>query len=129
MALTPERVLKADFRKDSDRNGIQRALRNFKSCRDYPMDEDLPFQSVEKLLSSMMLKYAIDPLDFFAVKQDGNESNIVWSCGIKKLDGHSWLGTAYGLTLYEVVCKVVLFLFLNIKSGAIGLRNETTHLH
>ena len=129
MALTPERVLKSDFRKDSDRNGIQRALRNFKSCRDYPMDEDLPFQSVEKLLSSMMLKYAIDPLDFFAVKQDGNESNIVWSCGIKKLDGHSWLGTAYGLTLYEVVCKVVLFLFLNIKSGAIGLRNETTHLH
>ena len=129
MALTPERVLKADFRKDSDRNGIQRALRNFKSCRDYPMDEDLPFQSVEKLLSSMMLKYAIDPLDFFAVKQDGNESNIVWSCGIKNLDGHSWLGTAYGLTLYEVVCKVVLFLFLNIKSGAIGLRNETTHLH
>lgn len=129
MALTPERVLKADFRKDSDRNGIQRALRNFKSCRDYPMDEDLPFQSVEKLLSSMMLKYAIDPLDFFAVKQDGNESNIVWSCGIKKLDGHSWLGTAYGLTFYEVVCKVVLFLFLNIKSGAIGLRNETTHLH
>lgn len=129
MALTPDRVLKADFRKDSDRNGIQRALRNFKSCRDYPMDEDLPFQSVEKLLSSMMLKYAIDPLDFFAVKQDGNESNIVWSCGIKKLDGHSWLGTAYGLKLYEVVCKVVLFLFLNIKSGAIGLRNETTHLH
>lgn len=122
MALTPERVLGADFRKDSDRSGIQRALRNFKSCRAYPMDDDVPFPAVEELLSSMMLKYAIDPLDFFAVKQDGNETHIVWSCGIKKLDGHTWLGTAYGLTLYEVTCKVVLFLFLNIKNGTIGLR-------
>lgn len=122
MALTPERVLGADFRKDSDRAGIQRALRNFKSCRAYPMDDDVPFPDVEELLSSMMLKYAIDPLDFFAVKQDGNETHIVWSCGIKKLDGHTWLGTAYGLTLYEVTCKVVLFLFLNIKNGTIGLR-------
>lgn len=122
MALTPERVLNADFRKDSDRSGIQRALRNFKSCRAYPMDDDVPFPAVEELLSNMMLKYAIDPLDFFAVKQDGNETHIVWSCGIKKLDGHAWLGTAYGLTLYEVTCKVVLFLFLNIKNGTIGLR-------
>lgn len=86
------------------------------------MDDDVPFPAVEELLSSMMLKYAIDPLDFFAVKQDGNETHIVWSCGIKKLDGHTWLGTAYGLTLYEVTCKVVLFLFLNIKNGTIGLR-------
>lgn len=122
MALTPDRVLKADFRKESDRQGVQRALRKFKSCRAYPMDTDVPFSEVEKLLSNMMLKYAIDPLDFFAVKQDGNETHIVWSCGVKKQDGHAWLGTAYGLTLYEVTCKVVLLLFLNVKSGAIGLR-------
>ena len=87
------------------------------------MDTDVPFSEVEKLLSNMMLKYAIDPLDFFAVKQDGNETHIVWSCGVKKQDGHAWLGTAYGLTLYEVTCKVVLFLFLNVKSGTIGLRS------
>lgn len=120
--MKPSEILSLDFRREQDREIAQRALRKFKSCREYPMGEDVPFQAIEKLLSSMMLKYAIDPLDFFIVRQDGNETHVVWSCGVKLSDGHSWLGTAYGLTLYEVVCKVVLFSFLNVRNGTIGAR-------
>ena len=124
MKLTPENVLKADFREESEKEFIQSALRKFKSCQVYRVGQDIPFEAIEKLLSNLMLKYAIDPLDFFMVKQDGNERNIVWSCGIKKQKSHQWIGTAYGLTLYEVACKVVLFIFLNVKNKNIGLREK-----
>ncbi len=122
--MNPDDIFKLDFRKEQDREFAQKALRKFKSCRVYPMGQDVPFAAIEELLSSMMLKYAIDPLDFFIVKQDGNETHVVWSCGVKKLDGHAWLGTAYGLTLYEVVSKVLLFVFLHIRKGNIGLRKR-----
>lgn len=115
--MKTEQILNLDFRKEENKEIIQKVLRKIKPLSKYPVGQDIPLEKIEKLIMVLTRKYEITP-QWINMSYRSNECGI-YSVGIKTTTDHKWLGNVYGICLYEVFAKMAIKMYSEIKSGNI----------
>lgn len=121
--MKTEQILNLDYRKKENQEIIQKVLRKIKPFSKYSDKSNVPIEAIEKLIRVLCQKYEIAPqwmtMSYF-------EPTLgIYSIGIKTTTEHEWLGTVYGMCLYEVFAKLAIKMYSEVKSGKIPVRVAT----
>lgn len=121
--MKTEQILNLDYRKEESQEIIQKVLRKIKPLSKYSEENNIPIEAIEKLIRVLVKKYEITPqwmtMSYF-------ESTLgIYSICVKTTTGHEWLGTVYGMCLYEVFAKLAIKMYSEIKSGNVHVRTMT----
>lgn len=113
-------ILNLDYRKEENREIIQRVLRKIKPLSKFSEENDIPIEAIEKAIRVMVNKYEITP-QWMTISYHEHVLGI-YSIGVKTSDTHQWLGNVYGMCLYEVFAKLAIKFYSEVKSGNIKER-------
>lgn len=121
--MKTEQILNLDYRKEENREIIQKVLRKIKPLSKYSDEIDIPIEAIEKLIRVLTQKYEIMP-------QWMNMSYFepilgIYSISVKTTTNHEWLGTVYGMCLYEVFAKLAIKMYSDVKSKNIPIKTMT----
>lgn len=121
--MKTEQILNLDYRKEESQEIIQKVLRKIKPLSKYSDESNIPIEAIEKLVRVLVKKYEITPqwmtMSYF-------EPTLgIYSIGVKTTTEHEWLGTVYGMCLYEVFAKLAIKIYSEVKSGNIPVRTMT----
>jgi len=121
--MKTEQILNLDYRKEENREIIQKVLRKIKPLSKYSDEINVPIEAIEKLVRVMVQKYEITPqwmsMSYFEPVLG------IYSISVKTTTDHKWLGTVYGMCLYEVFAKLAIKMYADIKSGNIPVKTMT----
>ena len=121
--MTTNQVIQLDCRERENRETIQRVLRQIKPLSKYSDESNIPIEAIEKLIRVLVQKYEITPqwmtMSYFEPILG------IYSIGVKTTTEHEWLGTVYGMCLYEVFAKLAIKMYSEVKSGKIPVRTAT----
>mgnify|MGYP004462389735 FL=1 len=121
--MKTEQILNLDYRKEENKEIIQKVLRKIKPLSKYSDEIDVPIEAIEKLVRVLVQKYEITPqwmtMSYFEPILG------LYSIGVKTTTDHKWLGTVYGMCLYEVFAKLAIKMYSEVKSGNIPVRTMT----
>lgn len=121
--MKTEQILNLDYRKEENREIIQKVLRKIKPLSKYSDEINVPIEAIEKLVRVMVQKYEITPqwmsMSYFEPVLG------IYSISVKTTTDHRWLGTVYGMCLYEVFAKLAIKMYADIKSGNIPVKTMT----
>lgn len=121
--MKTEQILNLDYRKEENREIIQKVLRKIKPLSKYSDEINIPIEAIEKLVRVMVQKYEITPqwmsMSYFEPVLG------IYSINVKTTTDHKWLGTVYGMCLYEVFAKLAIKMYADIKSGNIPVKTMT----
>lgn len=121
--MKTEQILNLDCRKEESQEIIQKVLRKIKPLSKYSDESNIPIEAIEKLVRVLVQKYEITPqwmsMSYFEPILG------IYSIGVKTTTDHKWLGTVYGMCLYEVFAKLAIKMYSEVKSGNIPARTMT----
>lgn len=121
--MKTEQILNLDYRKKENQEIIQKALRKIKPFSKYSDKSNVPIEAIEKLIRVLVQKYEITPqwmtMWYFEPTLD------IYSINVKTTTENEWLGTVYGMCLYEVFAKLAIKMYSEVKSGKIPVRTTT----
>lgn len=121
--MKTEQILNLDYRKEESQEIIQKVLRKIKPLSKYSDESNIPIEAIEKLVRVLVQKYEITPqwmsMSYFEPILG------IYSIGVKTTTDHKWLGTVYGMCLYEVFAKLAIKMYSEVKSGNIQVRTMT----
>lgn len=121
--MKTEQILNLDYRKEENREIIQKVLRKIKPLSKYSDEINVPIEAIEKLVRVMVQKYEITPqwmsMSYFEPVLG------IYSIGVKTTTDHKWLGTVYGMCLYEVFAKLAIKMYADIRLGNIPVKTMT----
>lgn len=121
--MKTEQILNLDYRKEENKEIIQKVLRKIKPLSKYSEEEQIPLEAVEKLVRVLSQKYEITPQ--WMSMYFGEQVVGIYSIGVKTTTNHEWLGTVYGMCLYEVFSKLAIKMYSEIKSGNVEVKTMT----
>lgn len=118
--MKTEDILSLDCREEENKKIIQKALRRLKPFKNFDIDEDVPLEKIEKFLEILQRKYEVN----IQYAMPANLKNEVtwWTLSMKRTDNHVWLGSVYGHSIYEVLCKAAIKMVTEIKISEIPER-------
>lgn len=120
--MKTEQILNLDYRKEESQEIIQKVLTKIKPLSKYS-DELVPLDAIEKLIRVLCQKYEITPQ---WMTMSFHEPILgIYSIGVKTTTDHKWLGTVYGMCLYEVFAKLAIKMYSEVKSGNIPIKTMT----
>lgn len=120
--MKTEQILNLDYRKEESQEIIQKVLTKIKPLSKYS-DEFVPLEAIEKLIRVLCQKYEITPQ---WMTMSYNEPILgIYYIGVKTTTDHKWLGTVYGMCLYEVFAKLAIKMYSEVKSGNIPIKTMT----
>lgn len=120
--MKTEQILNLDYRKEESQEIIQKVLTKIKPLSKYS-DEFVPLEAIEKLIRVLCQKYEITPQ---WMTMSYHEPILgIYSIGVKTTTDHKWLGTVYGMCLYEVFAKLAIKMYSEVKSGNIPVKTMT----
>ena len=120
--MKTEQILNLDYRKEESQEIIQKVLTKIKPLSKYS-DEFVPLEVIEKLIRVLCQKYEITPQ---WMTMSYHEPILgLYSIGVKTTTDHKWLGTVYGMCLYEVFAKLAIKMYSEVKSGNIPIKTMT----
>ncbi len=121
--MKTEQILNLDYRKEESQEIIQKVLRKIKPFSKYSDESNVPIEAIEKLVRVLVQKYEVTPqwmsMSYFEPILG------IYSIGVKTTTDHEWLGTVYGMCLYEVFAKLAIKMYSEVKSGKIPVRTAT----
>lgn len=121
--MKTEQILNLDYRKEESQEIFQKVLRKIKPLSKYSDESNIPIEAIEKLVRVLVQKYEITPqwmsMSYFEPILG------IYSIGVKTTTDHKWLGTVYGMCLYEVFAKLAIKMYSEVKSGNIPIRTMT----
>lgn len=115
-----ERILNLDYRKAENKQLIQKVLRKIKPLSKFS-DEIVPLEMIEKVAKVLVCKYEIAPQ--WMTFSYAEAILGVYSVSVKTTTDHKWLGNVYGCCLYEVMAKLVIKMYSDIKTQNIPERS------
>lgn len=121
--MKTEQILNLDYRKEENREIIQKVLRKIKPLSKFSEENDIPLEAIEKVIRVMVCKYEITPQWMHMTYE--NPILGVYSIGVKTSDTHKWLGDIFGMCLYEVFAKLAIKIYSEVKSGNIPERKPS----
>lgn len=103
-------VIEGDFRYSDYKEEMQRWLKKIDVlAKRTPEGEDVKLEDMEKLIIKIQKKYGHSMQWISLTIIDGE---IPWySVSIRDGNTKEWAKTLYGLTIYELYCKVALFMY------------------
>lgn len=103
-------VVEGDFRYDDYKEETQRWLLKIDALKQRtPEGKKVKFEDLEQLIIKLQKKYG-HTMQWISLSIIDEE--VPWySVSIRDGRTKDWVKTVYGLTMYELYCKVVLFLF------------------
>ena len=116
--MKTEQILNLDYRKEENKEIIQKVLRKIKPLSKYSEEEQIPLEVIEKLIKVLCQKYEITPQWMSMAYHDS--ALAIYSVGVKTTTKHEWLGNVYGMCLYETFAKLAIKIYSEIKSGKVG---------
>lgn len=120
--MTTEQLLSLNCKSEENKEMLQRALRKIKPFAKYE-NEEVPLEILEKFIYKMTSKYNVDLQWITYSRLDNNEP--YWSASLKKgSPNHNWIGTVYGISIYELLCKFCILMYSSIKKGDVEERKE-----
>ena len=115
--MKTDEILNVDYRKEESKEIIQKVLRKIKPLSKYSDENDIPIEAIEKLIHVLVQKYEITPqwmtMSYFETILG------IYSIGVKTTAEHAWLGTVYGMCMYEVFANLAIKMYCEVKSGKI----------
>lgn len=122
--MKTDEILNLDYRNEEAKETIQKVLRKIKPLSKYSDEYDsVPLEAIEKLIRVLCQKYEITP-QWMTMSLHESAVNV-YSIGVKTTTDHKWLGTVYGMCLYEVFAKLAIKMYSEIKQGNIEPRTKT----
>lgn len=119
--MKTEDIINLDYREEKNREVIQKALKRIKPLEKFS-EENVPIEAIEKLIHVMCKKYEITPQ---WMSMSFNQDKLtIYSIGIKTTNDHKWLGTVFGMCVYEVFAKLGIKMYSEVKRGKVKRRNE-----
>lgn len=118
--MTTDEILNLDYRKDENKEKIQKVLRKIKPLSKFSVESDVPIEAIEKMISVMCKKYMITP-QWMRLSYD-DEILCIYSVGVKTTSKHEWLGDVHGMCIYELLAKLCVKIYAEIKSGRIEVK-------
>ena len=115
--MKTEQILNLDYRKEETKEIIQKVLRKIKPLSKHSDEYDIPLEAIEKVVRILSQKYEIAP-QWMTISLHESAVNI-YSIGVKTTTDHRWLGTVYGMCLYEVFAKLAIKMYSEVKQGNI----------
>lgn len=122
--MKTEQILNLDYRKEENREIIQKVLRQIKPLSKYS-DEMIPLECIEKVIKVLVNKYEITPQWMSIFYRDYEQAFGIYSIGVKTTNNHEWLGTVYGMCLYEIFAKLAIKMYSEVRSGNVPIRVAT----
>ena len=115
MARKVKEIINGDFRIEGVKEDAQFWLKKIKILdKVTPEGEDVHIDALDKLLVNLIKKYNIK-MQWISLTHIDKE--LPWySISFKEKNTNEWLGSLYGITIYELYCKAVLFCYAKIKS-------------
>lgn len=111
-----KQIVSGDFRNEKVKTEAQRWLKKIKILNKMtPEGENVPIDALDKLLVKLLFKYPITmQWVSLTIMEDGE---LPWyTISFKDKNTHEWLGSFYGMTIYEIYCKSVLFCYAKVQS-------------
>lgn len=108
-------VIDGDFRVEGTIKATHEWLLKIPVIKSHtPEGKDVSIDVLDKAVRSLCMNHNVKMqwIDLTMLKQANSENELPWySVSFKKLPEHSWLKTLYGLSIYELYCKMVLYLY------------------
>ena len=120
--MKTEQILNLDFRKEENKEIIQKVLRKIKPLSKYS-DEEVPLEAIEKTIKVLTNKYDIMP-QWMGMNYQEPVLGI-YSIGVKTASSHEWIGNVYGMCVYEVFAKLAIKMYADVKKGRVKQRVAT----
>lgn len=122
--MTTQQILNLNTRKNPEANEIiQKVLRKIKPLSKYEdMEEDIPLELVEKVIHTIVGKYHVG-IQWISHESRLSIPEIYWSVSIKSTDAHKWLGSIQGATMYELLAKTAIKLYVLVKNEEVAVRD------
>lgn len=114
--MTTKEVMNLDYRKEENREIIQRVLRQIKPLSRCSDECEIPFEAIEKAIFVMSKKYEMRVRDLMPDVWS-NESHAIWRATLVNETNLKTIDTVFGITLYEVFAKVAIRLYAEVKKG------------
>lgn len=108
--MKTEDILNLDYRKEENVDKIQKVLLKIKPLMKYSEEEQVPFESLEKLLHMICVKYKVWVRNITQSPLVSN-GNDLWGCQIVDTDELEIIKEVYGICMYELFAKIVIFLW------------------
>lgn len=110
MNFNINKILNLDCREDKDNETLQKHLKKMKPFMKYKDIEDVPFYKVEKLINVLSKKYNMRVRD---ISPDiwSNDKEVIWHVTLINDGNLHVCGIVYGLSLYEVLAKVAIYMY------------------
>ena len=102
-------ILNLNCKNDEAKEILQKALRKIKPLSKY---EEVSFEQLEKFVMKVVYKYDII-LQYISISM--MDKRLLFSISMKNKKG-DWLGTVYGISMYEVFGKLSIKLYSMIRN-------------
>ena len=114
--MKTEQILNLDCTKEENKYKINNILWKVKPLskllekNSYTKTELAPIELLEKALHGLCTRYGYRMQQIWCYKEENNFK--FWSCGVmKEADNNKWLGDVYGITLWEIVAKLIIKIY------------------
>lgn len=107
-------VLQLDCRQRENQKIIQRVLRQIKPLSKFAEGEDIPLSAIEKAIRVMDRKYGIGIKELEPDTSSSKEGTI-WRATLQYQSNFKVVDTVYGLSLYEVMAKVAIRVYADVR--------------
>lgn len=105
--MKTEDVLALNLENEEEARKMQAVLKKFKSLRVFK-DERVPLEEIEKAVTKLTDKYQVTLQPMFVNKVNGK---TCYSVGVRNDYDKSHMRTLYAGSLYEMWCKLLVFIF------------------
>lgn len=114
--MTTKEVMNLDYRKEENKEIIQKVLRQIKPLSKYSDECEIPFEAIEKAIVVMSKKYSMR-VNEFTPDVWSNEDHTIWRAWLINDTNLKTIDMVYGITLYEVFAKTAIRLYAEVKKG------------
>lgn len=114
--MTTKEVMNLDYRKEENKEIIQKVLRQIKPLSKYSDEYEIPFEAIEKAIVVMSKKYNMRVREFMPDVWS-NKDHTIWRAILINETNYKTIDMVYGITLYEVFAKTAIRLYAEVKRG------------
>lgn len=101
-------ILELDYRDESNKQIIQKALSNIKPLSKF--SDEIPLEALEKLLHMICNKYKVW-IRYISQDPRASDDGDVWRCEIVDESTLHLMRKIYGICIYELFAKIVIYLW------------------
>ena len=116
-------ILELDYRKEENKQIIQKALLNIKPLSKFSDEsgKPIPLESLEKLLHMICKKYKVW-VRYISQDPKASDDGDIWRSELVDESNLRSMKMVYGICLYELIAKIVIFLWSENKKEKLKRR-------